>query len=160
MACTERSNIVSKIKAIVTWFKQSCIASEEFRKATTAETKLIQSVPKRWNITYYMIQRFLELRSFINDILFRHVNAPSMLSGSDIAIVSSVLLILRPLELATKEICGDKYCTTSKIIPLVHCIFSNITSVAVKEPVAKEVQKLVLQEMTKRMGPIEHVTTH
>lgn len=161
MACSaEWQNIVSKIKAIVTWFKQSCIASDELRKSTTtfAETKLIQSVPTRWNSTYYMVQRFLELRSVINDILFRHATAPPMLSGSEISIASSVLLILRPLEVATKEVSGDKYCTSSKIIPLVRCILSKITSTVVGEPVAKEVQKLALYEMKKRMGPIEHVT--
>lgn len=158
MACSEWQNIVSKIKSIITWFKQSCIASDELRKATPAETKLIQSVPTRWNSTYYMVQRFLELRTVINDIIFRHATAPPMLSGSEISIASSVLLILRPLEVATKEISGDKYCTTSKIIPLVRCIFSKITSTIIEEPVAKEVQKLALHEMRKRMGPIEHVT--
>lgn len=158
MACSEWQNIVSKIKSIVTWIKQSCIASDELRKATPAETKLIQSVPTRWNSTYYMVQRFLELRTVINDIIFRHATAPPMLSGSEISIASSVLLILRPLEVATKEISGDKYCTTSKIIPLVRCIFSKITSTIIEEPVAKEVQKLALHEMRKRMGPIEHVT--
>lgn len=158
MACTEWQKIVFKIKAIVTWFKQSCVASDELRKATSAETKLIQSVPTRWN-SIYMVQRFLELRSIINDIIFRHATAPPMLSGSEISIASSVLLILRPLEVATKEISGDKYCTISKIIPLVRCIFSKITSAGVVgEPVAREVQKLALQEITKRMGSIEHVT--
>lgn len=102
MACSEWQNIVSKIKSIVTWFKQSCIASDELRKATPAETKLIQSVPTRWNSTFYMVQRFLELRTVINDIIFRHATAPPMLSGSEISIASSVLLILRPLEVATK----------------------------------------------------------
>lgn len=158
-ACTEWQKIVTKIKAIVTWFKQSCVASDELRKTTSTETKLIQSVPTRWNSTYYMVQRFLELRSVINDILFRHATAPPMLSGSEISIASSVLLILRPLEVATKEISADKYCTTSKIIPLVRCIFSKITSAGVAgEPVAREVQKLALQEITTRMGSIEHVT--
>lgn len=82
MACTEWQKIVTKIKAIVTWFKQSCVASDELRKATSTETKLIQSVPTRWNSTYYMVQRFLELRSVINDIIFRHAIAPPMLSSS------------------------------------------------------------------------------
>lgn len=158
MACTEWQNIVSKIKAIATWFKQSCVASDALRKATSAETKLIQSVPTRWNSTYYMIERFLELRSVVNDILFRHANAPPMLSGSELSIASSALLVLKPLEVATKEVSGEKYCTASKIIPLVHCIFSKINSAAVEEGVAKELQKLALQDMRRRMGSIEHIT--
>lgn len=156
--CVEWKNSVSKIKAIVTWFKQSTVASDELRKATTAETKLIQSVPTRWSRTYYMVQRFLELRTVLNDILFRHTNAPSMLSGSEISIASSVLLILRPLEAATKEISGDKYCTSSKSIPLVRCMVSKVTSTTVNESVANDVQKLVLNEINKRLGVIQHVS--
>lgn len=158
MACDKWQSIVKKIKTIVTWFKQSCIASDELRKATSAETKLVQSVPTRWNSTYYMVQRLLELRTVVNDILFRHTNAPSMLSGSEISVASQVLHILRPLEAVTKEISGDKYCTSSKIIPLVRCMRSNITSAVTEESVAKEVQKLALQEINKRMGAIESVT--
>nr|XP_037877017.1 E3 SUMO-protein ligase ZBED1-like [Bombyx mori] len=166
MICIEWRNIVSKVKSIVTWFKQSCIASDELRKATAAatessagaaEVKLIQSVDTRWNSTYYMLQRFLELRSVINDILFRHPRAPAMLSASEISTVSSVIMVLRPLEAATKEISGDKYCTSSKIIPLVRCMLSKITSAVIEDPVAKEVQKLAINEINKRMGSIEHV---
>lgn len=164
MMCTEWRNIVSKVKTIVTWFKQSCVASDELRKATAAAmespagVKLIQSVDTRWNSTYYMLQRFLELRSVINDILFRHPRAPAMLSASDISTVSSVIVVLRPLEAATKEISGDKYCTSSKIIPLVRCMLSKITSAVIEDPVAKEVQKLAINEINKRMGSIEHVS--
>ncbi|CAD0205153.1 unnamed protein product [Chrysodeixis includens] len=164
MICTEWRNIVSKIKSIVTWFKQSCIASDELRKATAvamespAGVKLVQSVDTRWNSTYYMIQRFIELRSVLNDILFRHPRAPAMLSASEISTVTSVIMVLRPLEAATKEISGDKYCTSSKIIPLVRCMLSKITSAVIEDPVAKEVQKLAINELNKRMGSIEHVT--
>lgn len=129
----------------MTWFKQSCTASDELRKATTAETKLIQCVPTRWNSTYYLVQRFLEPRTVINDILFHHTNAPPMLSGSEISIASSVLLILRPMEAVTKETFGDKYCTSSTIIPLVGCMISKITLAVVEEPLAKEVQKWELK---------------
>ncbi|CAG5020952.1 unnamed protein product [Parnassius apollo] len=129
MACIEWQKIVTKIKAIVTWFKQSCVASDELRKATSTETKLIQSVPTRWNSTYYMVQRFLELRSVINDILFRHATAPPMLSSSDI-----IYCLIRPPDIAA------------------------FGAGVAGEPVAREVQKLALQEITKRMGSIEHVT--
>lgn len=167
MMCTEWRNIVSKVKTIVTWFKQSCIACDELRKATAAAmesptgaagVKLIQSVDTRWNNTYYMIQRFLELRSVLNDILFRHPRVPAMLSASEISTVTSVIVVLRPLEAATKEISSDKYCTSSKIIPLVRCMLSKITSAIIEDPIAKEVQKLAINELNKRMGSIEHVT--
>lgn len=146
------------MKSIVLWFKQSCIASNELRKATNAETKLIQDVSTRWNSTYYMMERFLELRDVVNKIVIRHKTAPPMLSGLELSIVSSVLQVLRPLEATTKEVSGDKYCTISKIIPLVHLMISKIQPLVFEESIAKEVQKLVLKEIKKRMGSIEQVT--
>ncbi|XP_072939812.1 E3 SUMO-protein ligase ZBED1-like [Epargyreus clarus] len=92
--CPELQHLISKVKNIVTWFKQSNTASNELRNATEKETKLIQEVATRWNSTYYMIERFLELRTVINDIIFRHKTAPSMLNASELSVLSSVLLVL------------------------------------------------------------------
>lgn len=65
---------------------------------------------------YYMIERFLELRTVISEIIFRHKTAPSMLNVSELSVLSSVLLslILRPLITAAKEVSGDRYCTSSR----------------------------------------------
>lgn len=155
----ELQNILLKIKSIVTFFKQSCVASDELRKSVKAETKLIQDVPTRWNSTYYMIQRFLELKSTVSDILICHKTAPPMLTGLELNIASSLLNILRPLEAATKEISGDKYCTGSKVIPLVRCMLSKLKTFTTDEPLVMEVQKLVLKEINKRMGAIEQVSS-
>ncbi|KAK2578240.1 hypothetical protein KPH14_000768 [Odynerus spinipes] len=155
----EMQNILLKIKTIVTFFKQSCVASDELRKAVSAETKLIQDVPTRWNSTYYMIQRFLELKTAVSDILICHKTAPPMLTGLELNIASSLLNILRPLEAATKEISGDKYCTGSKVIPLVNCTVSKLKTIVIEEPLVMEVRKLILKEINKRMGNIEQVSS-
>ncbi|KAJ8710662.1 hypothetical protein PYW08_009177 [Mythimna loreyi] len=128
--CTELRNLVTKVKDIVTWFKQSNIASNELRKATDEETKLIQEVPTRWNSTFSMIERFLEL----------------------------LLQVLRLVEAATKEVSGDKYCTSSKVIPLIHCLVLKVESLQLEDSLGKDLQSLILREVAKRMGVIENVT--
>ncbi|XP_046975191.1 E3 SUMO-protein ligase ZBED1-like [Vanessa cardui] len=158
MQCANLRNLITKLKEIVTWFKQSNVASDELRKATEKETKLIQEVPTRWNSTYYMIERFLELRTVVNNIIIRHKNAPPMLTASELSVLSSVLQILRPIEAATKEVSGDKYCTSSKVIPLIHCLLLKVKPLKVEESLAQELQSLVLKEIDKRMGAIERVT--
>ncbi|XP_017494985.1 PREDICTED: zinc finger BED domain-containing protein 4-like, partial [Rhagoletis zephyria] len=137
---------------------RSCAASDDLRKSVRAEKKLIQDVPTRWNSTYYMVQRFLELKNIVSEILIHHKTAPPLLTGMELNIASSLLNVLRPLEAATKEISGDKYGTSSKVIPLVHCMVSKLKALVIDEPVVLEVQKLTLKEINKRMGAIEHVS--
>ncbi|KAJ8710660.1 hypothetical protein PYW08_009175 [Mythimna loreyi] len=111
--CTELRNLVTKVKDIVTWFKQSNIASNELRKATDEETKLIQEVPTSFTST---------------------------------------------VEAATKEVSGDKYCTSSKVIPLIHCLVLKVESLQLEDSLGKDLQSLILREVAKRMGVIENVT--
>ncbi|KAF2884629.1 hypothetical protein ILUMI_21537 [Ignelater luminosus] len=153
--CTELRSLITK----VTWFKQSNIASNELRKATQKETKLIQEVPTGWNSTYHMIERFLELRTIVNDIIIRYKNAPPMLTASELSILSSILQVLRPIEAATKEVSVDKYCTSSKVIPLIYCLILKIKPLKLEESLAKELQSVILKEIDKRMGVIERVTS-
>ncbi|XP_037812651.1 E3 SUMO-protein ligase ZBED1-like [Lucilia sericata] len=155
---SELQALVTKIKNIVTFFKQSCVASDELRKTTKADAKLIQDVPSRWNSTFYMIERFLELRNAVSDILLRHKTAPPMLTGMELSTSSKLLNILRPFEAATKEISGDTYCNSSKVIPLVHCMVSKLKALEIEEPLLNEVHKMALIEINKRMGDIEHVS--
>ncbi|CAK1602973.1 unnamed protein product [Parnassius mnemosyne] len=152
--CTELRNLINKVKDIVTWFKQSNIASNELRKATQKETKLIKEVPTRWNSIYYMIERLLELRTVINTIIIRHKNAPPMLTASELSILSSVLQLLRPIEAGTKEVSGDKYSSSSKVI---HCLLLEVKPFKLEDPLPKELQSLVLKEIDRRMGVIERV---
>ncbi|XP_039968106.1 zinc finger BED domain-containing protein 4-like [Bactrocera tryoni] len=110
--CKPLRELISKVKDVVTWFKQSNIASNEL----------------------------------------------PMLHASELAHLSSVLQVLRPIEAATKEVTGDKYCTSSKVIPLIHCLVLKIKPLSFDDSIAKELQSLVLKEIQKRMGVIENVT--
>lgn len=154
---SDSGRTIYKIKEIVRFFKQSCVASDQLRKATTEQTKLIQDVPTRWNSTFYMIERFLVLKSVVGDILLHHNNAPQMLSGGELSAAADILQLLRPLEAATKEVSGDKYCTASKIIPLVSCMIRKIKVLTPTDPMVKNMQQQLLREINKRMGSLEMV---
>lgn len=113
---------------------------------------MIQEVPTRWNSTYYMIERFLELRSVGNKIIIGHENAQPALTASELSIRSSTLQVLRPIEAATKDVSGDEYCTTSNVIPLMCCLLLKVEPLKVEEFLAQELQSLILKEIDKRVG--------
>lgn len=84
--------------------------------------KLLQEVPTRWKSTYYMLERFICLKQIVNDIVLRHISAPDMVSAKELQDISDVIDILRPVEAATKELCAQKYITTSMVIPMVYIL--------------------------------------
>jgi len=120
-------NIISKIKAIVTFFKHSVNASDELRKL--CDYKLKQSVLTRWNSVYYMIDRFVLCSTHIASVLINNRQGPSMLSATEIDIAKEINCMLKPFEVATKELCGERYITGSKVIPLIHCLIKKCEKV-------------------------------
>lgn len=62
--------LVSSLKSIVTYFKQSVSVAGELRKVSNL--KLLASVPTRWNSTFFfMLERFLAIRNEIGTILLK-----------------------------------------------------------------------------------------
>jgi len=69
---------MAKIKSIVTLSKQNVVAADELRRLQFLEEKtegnvlkLIQEIPIRWNSAFYMIERFLQLKDYINNMLLK-----------------------------------------------------------------------------------------
>lgn len=66
------STIIGKVKSIFGHFKRSPNASHELDKYqlnSGTPKKLIQDIATRWNSTYYMLARFIELDNALNATL-------------------------------------------------------------------------------------------
>lgn len=148
-------NIISKIKTIVTFFKHSVKASDELRKI--CEFKLKQSVPTRWNSIFYMIDRFLLCSNHIASILINNPQGPSMLSATDIDIAREINLVLKPFEVATRELCGENYITGSTVIPLIHCLIKKCEQINVINPIALQLKSALLDNLNRRFGRMEEI---
>lgn len=148
-------NIISKIKAIVTLFKHSVNASDELRKL--CDYKLKQSVPTRWNSVYFMMDRFVLCSNHIASVLINNRRGPSMLSAMEIDIAKEITCILKPFEVATKELCGENYITGSKVIPLIHCLIKKCEQVNLVNPIALQLKSALLDNLNRRFGKMEEV---
>lgn len=155
--------LITKVKSIVTYFKQSVHASDELRKLQKDNDsdiqKLIQDVSTRWNSTFYMLERFVQLSDIVSTILLQNPKAPSMLTGVELAIIKDVINILRPIENVTTEVSGQHYATCSIIIPMIYYMTKAIESTNNNEPsdLGSEFQAKVLIEIKKRFQHIEKV---
>jgi len=153
---TGLSLLIKNVKSIGTWFKHSVVASDELRKVSNS--KLIQEVPTRWNSTFYMLERFIALRPFINDIVNRNISAPPMVCAKDIEEITEIITVLRPLEAATKELCGEQYVSSSMVIPIVHLLQSKIDEATTTQVLSTQLKNSLKCECSTRLGEIENVS--
>lgn len=65
-----------------------------------------------------MIDRFITCSTYIATVLINIRGAPHMLTYYEIETAKEMLLVLRPIDVAKKELCGLNYITGSMIIPL------------------------------------------
>ncbi|XP_055904236.1 zinc finger BED domain-containing protein 4-like [Eupeodes corollae] len=126
------STILSKIKAIVTFFHSSTLACDKLRIAQKTsnkpELKLIQEISTRWNSSYYMMKRIMEIRSEVAIAISQCQKAPSFLTAENFTAIQEIVRLLEPFDVATATISGESYVTSSLVIPLIRGISVKLSS--------------------------------
>lgn len=117
------SDLIDRVKVIVSYFRKSTIANNklstyQMNNSISQPKKLIQDVQTRWNSTYYMLVRFVELEDSIRGTLGLLDRAPENLKSDEWTILKELCNVLRPFEEATKAVSGEKYMSASLVIVL------------------------------------------
>ncbi len=149
---------------IVTRTKKSNLAKEELfrcQKSLGIPTpkKLLQEVETRWNSTFLMMERMLELKEAVS-LLLAHSSMKniSQLTSDTWESVQDAVEVLRPLYEATLELSGEKFATASKIIPLTKMLMSAYaTMMRQSSPgtVKHDLAKAVLNGLNDRFAVVE-----
>lgn len=105
-----------------------------------------------------MIERFLLLADEITIILIENKAAPPMLTAVELYALREFVNILIPFEAATKIVCGEKYVTASKIIPVVEIIRNKLCTFDPKSEFGKELKQNVLTNFNDRFSEIQRNT--
>lgn len=121
--------------------------------------KLILDVRTRWNSTFYMLERFLELITTIGAILLCRSDAPPMLTSSEIGCLREIVHLIQPFERQTKDICGQDYVTVSKVIPLVSCLRGMLENFSPTFEAAISLKTEIQKEVIKRFDKLEHCSS-
>ncbi|XP_025190378.1 zinc finger BED domain-containing protein 4-like, partial [Melanaphis sacchari] len=148
-------DLIEKIKSIITHFKKSSRASHKLNEyqsnnGSKIPKKLIQDVCTRWNSTYYMLDRFVELEDSIRGTLGLLDNPPQGLTSEQWTIIKQLIQVLRPFEEATKAVSGNKYMTAS-IIQIIAQGLKNVCELMTQKQFSSPVQN-ILQKLISGMS--------
>ncbi|XP_045781582.1 zinc finger BED domain-containing protein 4-like [Maniola jurtina] len=119
---------LDKVKTIVRHFKTSTAALEKLLKAQSQEKpdvtpkRLIQEVPTRWNSTFAMLQRFVELENQICATVAVLKKDLPLLTLEEWTVFHELCKVLKPFDEATKAMSGEDYMTASTIIVMTRCL--------------------------------------
>lgn len=124
-------SVLDKVKKIVRFFKKNSTALEKLLKAQTNDQpncvpkRLIQEVPTRWNSSFHMIRRFVELEHCIRSTVAVIRKDLPIITNEEWLLLAEVTKILKPFEDATESMSGEKYMTGSSVIVMTRCLISS-----------------------------------
>ena len=124
--------LLAEARKVVAHFHHSCIATQhllEKQKVHKPEgnpKKLVQDVPTRWNSSYYMLQRLVELKVSVSAVLTDPVLTPKsehralLLKEKRWALAEELVSALQLYEKATNVtvLSGQQYLTISSVLPI------------------------------------------
>lgn len=161
---------ISKVKKIVTHFKRSVTATEKLIKYQTDQgsptpRKLKQEVPTRWNSTFHMLERFVELEEAVKStIALIDKNLP-VLSREEWQECKDLCIMLKPFDEMTELVSGEKYMTGSSVIVVTRCLTNVCKKIKENEVycnfsnLVKEVLSRLEKGVSERFRNVEHSTT-
>uniref|UniRef100_T1K5U2 BED-type domain-containing protein n=1 Tax=Tetranychus urticae TaxID=32264 RepID=T1K5U2_TETUR len=158
--CGEVEDLVGAVRSIVTLSKQSnnfadAIRSEQLKEKDTV-LKLKQDVQTRWNSTYFMVNRYLELRHHGKVALIKVGREELDIPYDKIDILNDINNILLPFYTVTLDISGEKYVTVSRAIPVINMLKAHIFKIDMKTSIRVDFKTRLTNNINFRFDAIEY----
>ena len=133
------------------WLRRRQLLEEQKRRNLPIH-KLKADVKTRWGSVYDMIERIIEQKEAIREILGSdRKTAHFVLSWQDNDVLDSVVAVLAPLRKFTDLLAGEKRVTASAIIPLLKHLTTEVLAVKETEnTLTKEIKMRVKSDITSR----------
>lgn len=162
------SDLIDKVKTIVTFFRKRTSANKKFQvyqisNGAKEPMKVLQDVSTRWNATLYMLERFVLLEDSIRGTLGLLDNSPPGLTPNEWKIIKELIVVLRPFEEATKAVSGSNYMTASIVIVIAQGLM-NVCEQLLKQDYTSRVNDIINKLLSgmkdrNRWGSIENSKT-
>ncbi|XP_022826399.1 zinc finger BED domain-containing protein 1-like [Spodoptera litura] len=138
---------IDKVRRIVTHYKKSTVSAERLAKYQLQQNiqpkHLIQDVDTRWNSTFYMLSRFVELKEAVRSTMALIDRDLPQLTAEDWSMFEELIVVLRPFEELTKSMSGEKYLTASSVIVMTRCL-KEALNIAINKTQSETVSDIAL----------------
>lgn len=124
------------------------------------QLKLLQEVETRWNSTYIMFQRLVEMKEAVGASLAALQHDVSLPSAEEFNIVEGCMSLLGPFFDATVELSAEETVSASKVVPLMKMIEANIQE-ELKKPahrVAIEIGEHLVKQLREKLSMLQSMS--
>ena len=156
------SRLTGVCKKIVTHFKHSVVATTALHERQAAlklpKHSLLQEVSTRWNSTYFMYERLAEQRWAVYAVIHDDKVTPPDKRYLDLTsdqwdLLSQLLVVLKPLQMATTALSLERNVSSSLIYPVIHGLISCHLKVDSTDlPTIKRFKEIVRSQLEDRFS--------
>ena len=108
-------------------WKQKMALKEAQQEHNLPEHSLITECPTRWGSRQKMMERILEQRQAISNVLSADRKTRHLVpSWQDLDVLESVNLALHPLQVFTDALSGESYVSVSYVKPVLHLLNTSV----------------------------------
>ena len=134
LAKPEIRKVVDMVRKVTNYSSHSILFCEamrkKFKELDCKEKMFVQDVKTRWNSTYDMIVRFLDISDVVKAVLYDEGWADKILNGAkfferDWRLLKNVCKVLEPFKSATVQLSSQAACI-SLYIPTVTCVLKSL----------------------------------
>ncbi|XP_071579132.1 E3 SUMO-protein ligase ZBED1-like [Temnothorax nylanderi] len=154
-------NATHLLHKIVSHFKHSNVAKyalqDKQEQLGLPTMSLLQSCKTRWNSSYFMLERLLQNRIPVMNVLTdRRSTTASVAESLEISerewtLIEALLTLLKPLQLATTVLCGDNSSPVSMVRPVLQKTLQNHMQIRDEDDVMiKNAKEIIANEITQR----------
>ncbi len=157
------SNGISRLlgagRKLVTHFRHSVVATEELKRRQaqmeTGNKKLIQDCATRWNSSFYMLERLVEMRWPISAVLSdesvtKRSDRSLDLRSEQWTLAVELVKVLSPFEVATTFFSYEQNSSLSCILPVIFGLVESLKESSEDCRAIHEFKQLMVAEMKRR----------
>ncbi|KAL4112812.1 hypothetical protein QTP88_016538 [Uroleucon formosanum] len=140
-------------------FKHSSNATEKLKdfqlQMNLPPLKVKQDVPTRWNSSFIMMERLVNIKAPLSATMSTLPRAPNYLNASEWEIILDCTHILKPFQIMTAKLSGEKYPTLSVVIPLIRGLQHILRNLKTETDVGDVFRNMLMDIVSRRLGILE-----